>query len=272
MPCCTASAACFCECQCPVSAGSKSFSRKCFPVSTRNLSDNFLVFMLDQPPGQTGLPPLYFDGLRAHDRQLCLLPGIEAASHIDHILESGALQQAGGNHAAISAFAVHCHLRVAVHFGWGDFEIIQRPPCRVLDMTSLPFRRTANIEHLQVVGSKPDVKLLHVDLPDSSDWKPSLPPCLDAATKKSVQGFDPDPRQPDSCLFQLLVRPSNQHRMCRQSQHSSCPRCELPRQRNVHRPRHVTCCKLLARSDIQRDLAVVQHRLQIRWLKGPQRR
>src|SRR5271165_7198592 len=70
MPCCTASAACFCECQCPVSAGSKSFSRKCFPVSTRNLSDNFLVFMLDQPPGQTGLPPLYFDGLRAHDRQL----------------------------------------------------------------------------------------------------------------------------------------------------------------------------------------------------------
>src|SRR5579864_4721807 len=45
MPSCNASAACSFECQCPVSAGSKSFNLKCLPLSTRKVLAILPVFI-----------------------------------------------------------------------------------------------------------------------------------------------------------------------------------------------------------------------------------
>src|SRR6266536_2476278 len=46
IPCCSASPACSLERQCPVSAGSKSFNRKCLQSSTRNIFATFPVFIV----------------------------------------------------------------------------------------------------------------------------------------------------------------------------------------------------------------------------------
>ena len=56
-----------------------------------------------------------FHQLGAHGRQLRLLPRIESADDVDYVLEPGALQQAGGDHAAVSALAVNCERRIMIH-------------------------------------------------------------------------------------------------------------------------------------------------------------
>jgi hypothetical protein len=56
--------------------------------------------------------------LAAHGRQLRLLPGIESPDDIDHLLEPRTLQQAAGDHAAISPLAMHRDGRIVIHLGW----------------------------------------------------------------------------------------------------------------------------------------------------------
>ncbi len=57
----------------------------------------------------------------SHSRwQLLFLPGIESTSDIDYVFESRALQQAAGDHAAVSTFAVHCNRGTSRSISGGD--------------------------------------------------------------------------------------------------------------------------------------------------------
>src|SRR5579863_529438 len=80
----------------------------------------------------------------AADWQFGLLPSVEAAGHIDDVLESGSLQQATGDHAPISALAVHGDCHVAIDFRWRNFEIIQWPPGCALDVSGFPLGLAAH--------------------------------------------------------------------------------------------------------------------------------
>jgi hypothetical protein len=69
-----------------------------------------------------------FDGLLCDDRKFRLLPGVEPSHYIDHVLKTGPLQKAAGDHAAIPSLAVNGDGKVAIDFRGRDFEVIERPP------------------------------------------------------------------------------------------------------------------------------------------------
>jgi len=56
-----------------------------------------------------------FDGLFGDKGKIGGLPGIEAAHDVGYIAESGALQHAAGDGAAVAAFAVDRNAGVAIH-------------------------------------------------------------------------------------------------------------------------------------------------------------
>src|ERR1017187_8906902 len=90
--------------------------------------------------------------LRAYCRQFRLLPGIEAAYHNDHVLETGALQQAAGDHAAISTLAVNRYGHLVIHLWRRDSEIVERPPVRAVNVFGIPFGVGAAVSTLHAVG------------------------------------------------------------------------------------------------------------------------
>jgi hypothetical protein len=102
--------------------------------------------------------------LRAHARQCRLLPGVESADEVDDVLETGALQQAAGDHAAVSALAVNRNGRRVIHLWWRDSEVVERPPGRVRNVRGIPLRFATYVEHLDFVLSQPRIKLAYSHL------------------------------------------------------------------------------------------------------------
>src|SRR5262249_19521654 len=82
------------------------------------------------------------------DRQSRLLPGVEAASQINNVSKTRALQKAASNHAAVTTFAVHREWTRKINFRWRDFETVKRPPVRAFDMPSDPFWFAAHVEDI----------------------------------------------------------------------------------------------------------------------------
>src|SRR5579864_3664551 len=161
-------------------------------------------------------------------RKLRLLPRVETAGHIEDILEPGPLQEAAGNHAAVSDFAMDRNESIVIKLWWRYFEIIQGPPVRALQMSRLPLRPSSHIEHLQFAIVQAMIQLSHGDLRSLRQRQPTPLPRVDAATQISIHVFNTDPRQSDARFRQLFLRSGNQHGMSRETENRSCPRRKLP--------------------------------------------
>src|SRR5205807_9740906 len=74
---------------------------------------------------------------RNFHRQAGVAPGIKAADDVDHVLHTGALQQAAGNHAAISALAMDSERQARIEVRSRNFEMIQWEPCRLHNVPRL---------------------------------------------------------------------------------------------------------------------------------------
>ena len=59
--------------------------------------------------------PLGFYGRAGRNRQLRFLPFAESTADVEHVLKTGPLQKAAGNHAAVAALAMHGQRNVEIN-------------------------------------------------------------------------------------------------------------------------------------------------------------
>ena len=169
----------------------------------------------------------------ALDWKVCLLPGIKAANHVGDVLEASSLQQAARDHAAITALTMDRNRPVAVDC-WGRyFEIVQRPPGCIFDMSGVPLGFAAHIEHLGSVSLHTIAQNLHRDLWQFSERKSCLFPCSYFTIQISKRIFNAYSRQSKARFRHLFRRIGDQHRTGGQTKNRSCPGGELSRQGNV---------------------------------------
>jgi hypothetical protein len=142
-----------------------------------------------------------FHQLGAHGRQIRLLPGIESTDDVDYVLEPGALQQAAGDHAAVSTLAVNRDGRIVMHLWRGDLEVVERPPDRFRNVPSIPLRLAAYVEHLHSTGPQSPVDFSHGNLRNRGDRKSSVLPGGKATVKIPIQTLDADASQPQPSLL-----------------------------------------------------------------------
>ena len=90
------------------------------------------------------------------------VPRVESARDIHDVLESGALEEAGRDRAAVSALAVNGDRLGGVEAREVGCEPVQRTILRVLHVPALPFRRTPHVHDLDFVSEI--AKLLDGDL------------------------------------------------------------------------------------------------------------
>ena len=118
----------------------------------------------------------------------------------------------------------------------------------LFNVRRIPFRLAAHVEHLHRhrlqlrLSARPRVICAIVAT--------GSPACFHAATPPArypSSASMPTRASRDRASSICCVCIGNQHRMRRQSQHRSGPRRKLSRQRDVHRSRHVTGGKLIAR-------------------------
>src|SRR6202521_2916832 len=81
-------------------------------------------------------------------RKLGGMPRVEASLTVEHIAMPGALQQATGNHAAISALAVNRNRAPPIHRGQSVPKSIEGPAFHVGDMPCLPFALATDVQHV----------------------------------------------------------------------------------------------------------------------------
>ena len=75
---------------------------------------------------------------------MSLGPGVEAAEHIDDVLDSVSLEDARGNRRAVGALAVEDQRLVARHLVEPLLELLQRQVHVALDRARLPLADAAN--------------------------------------------------------------------------------------------------------------------------------
>ena len=96
-------------------------------------------------------------------RQFCLLPRIESADHVDNVV-ARALQQTARDHAPVTALAVDRDGSIPLKLRQGRLEAVQRIPVHAVDVASLPFTFSTDIQHLQPAALQPRAEFLHRNL------------------------------------------------------------------------------------------------------------
>src|SRR5450432_2172530 len=86
--------------------------------------------------------------LRADRRQMAGRPRVETACDVQHLLETGAFQQARGDRAAVAAFAVHRYGPAAIQVAQQRAEMIQWLVPRTPHVAALPLRRAPYVQYL----------------------------------------------------------------------------------------------------------------------------
>ena len=81
------------------------------------------------------------------DWERCGGPRVVATSDVRDIGESGTLEQAARNHAAVSALAVNCDRRVRREVRERLAEVVKRVVLRLVDVPGLPLGVATNVEH-----------------------------------------------------------------------------------------------------------------------------
>src|ERR1019366_8102139 len=156
-------------------------------------------------------------------RQVGLLPGVEPADYIYHIVVPGTLQQAAGDETAISAFAMHRDRRVPVEVGQGRLETVERMPVRARDMGGLELALAAHVENFDPAVGQPRSQFLYRDLRHLLHCESGLPPAFDAVVQVTRYIFDSYPCQANARLAHLLVSIGYKYQAGAQSQHRSRP-------------------------------------------------
>ena len=198
-------------------------------------------------------------------RQFCFLPGAKSAADVDHVLKTGALQQAAGNHAAIAALAVDRQRNIQVNLRRRNPEAIQRPPRGSFNVTCHPFRFAADVEHAAFCFSPAACcnsctadLAQRCQIESRARFHPATPPSR-YPRSASMPTRARRRRASDNCSGESAISTGRDDK----PENRSRPGSELSRQRNVDGTGHVAGGKLLSGADIQRDHALVQHGLSV---------
>src|SRR6266481_5972648 len=127
-----------------------------------------------------------------------VFPGIIAPDDIHDATVASLAQQAAGEHAAIAALAVHGHGPARLQPGKLRAQPIERAELCILQVTRLPLRLPAHVEHLHCAGFELRAQLLHGDLGHRFHGKSGSPPWLDPATKIAPLTVDADACKPNA--------------------------------------------------------------------------
>src|ERR1700682_1203797 len=185
------------------------------------------------------------------------LPGVESAREIGDLAEPSAAQDARGDGTPIPAFAMNYQKFLAVQFSSSRGQLPQRNPNRVLHGARLDFSGFPDVEHRDVVLFLLQQlrELMDRNLRDVIQLEAALNPTGDSVFQVCLHVLDPDARQAQLGLPQMIPVLSDQDDALIQAQDSSGPGRILPGESDMHGARNMRDCELHRRTRIEDDRA-----------------